>query len=108
MLYTIVIRAVKSESGRNTAGEHALETITETAGGAMYYPDSTSELDSIFDRIDRELRTQYRLGYYPEPRPPDRSYRRVEVRLKLPGAADGQSGHTLHYRRGYFTAGALE
>ena len=27
LLYTIVVRAVKNEGGRNTAGEHALETI---------------------------------------------------------------------------------
>src|SRR6266446_10148409 len=40
LLYTIVIRPVKNESGRNTAGEHALETITDTMGGAMFYPDT--------------------------------------------------------------------
>jgi len=108
MLYTVVIRPVKSEGGRNTAGEHALETITETTGGAMYYPDSVAELDSIFDRIDRELRTQYRLGYYPDPRPPDRSFRRVELRVKLPGEAASKDAFALHYRKGYFTAGALE
>ena len=39
LLYTIVIRAVAGENGRNTAGEHALETIADTTGGAMYYPD---------------------------------------------------------------------
>ena len=107
MLYTVVIRPVKSESGRNTAGEHALETITETAGGAMYYPDNVADLDRIFDRIDRELRTQYRLGYYPDPRPPERSFRHVELRVKLPGAAE-KDEYTVHYRKGYFTAGALE
>src|SRR6266849_2482384 len=37
LLYTIVIRPVKNESGRNTAGEHALETITDTMGGAMFF-----------------------------------------------------------------------
>jgi len=44
-------------------------------------PDSATELDSIFDRINRELRTQYRLGYYPTPRGPQH-YRRL--RLKCP------------------------
>ena len=38
LLYTIVIRPVHNENGRNTAGEHALETIADTTGGAMYYP----------------------------------------------------------------------
>src|SRR5215831_13431209 len=55
LLYTIVIRPVKNESGRNTAGEHALETLTDTMGGAMFYPDVVQELDGIFDRINREL-----------------------------------------------------
>ncbi len=100
LLYSIIIQPVKSESGRNTAGEHALETITETTGGAVYYPEDMSHLDAIFDRVDRELRTQYRLGYYPEPRPPERSFRRVEVRVK--------GDYTVRYRKGYFTAGALE
>jgi Ca-activated chloride channel family protein len=68
LLYTILIRAMKSEGGRNTAGEHALQTITETTGGAMFFPDSTADLGIIFDQIDRELRTQYRLAYYPNPR----------------------------------------
>jgi Ca-activated chloride channel family protein len=81
LLYTIVIRPVKSESGRNTAGEHALETMTDTTGGAMFYPDSPQELDIIFDRIDRELRTQYRLAYYPNPRGPADTYRRIEVKV---------------------------
>lgn len=81
LLYTILIRPIKTESGRNTAGEHALETITEATGGAMFYPDSAQELDIIFDRIDRELRTQYRLGYYPNPRGPANTYRSIEVKV---------------------------
>jgi Ca-activated chloride channel family protein len=81
LLYTIVIRPVKNESGRNTAGEHALETITDTTGGAMFFPDTVDELDSIFNQIDRELRTQYRLGYYPTPRGAANTYRKIEVKV---------------------------
>jgi Ca-activated chloride channel family protein len=81
LLYTIVIRPVKTESGRNTAGEHALTTITETTGGDMFFPDTPQELDVIFDLIDRELRTQYRLAYYPTPRGPANTYRSVEVKV---------------------------
>lgn len=84
LLYTIVMRPVKNENGRNTAGEHALLTITETTGGAMFFPDSPQELPIIFDRIDNELRTQYRLAYYPNPRGPANTYRTIEVKL-LPG-----------------------
>ena len=81
LLYTIIVRPVKNESGRNTAGEHALETITDTTGGAIFFPDTPEDLDIIFDRIDRELRTQYRLGYYPNPRGPVNTYRSIAVKV---------------------------
>lgn len=96
LLYTIVIRPVKNESGRNTAGEHALDTMTDTTGGAMFYPDSAQELGAIFDRIDRELRTQYRLGYYPNPRGPANTYRSIEVKV-VPGA------YRVRHRKSYLT-----
>ncbi len=82
LLYMILVRVVKSESGRNTAGEHAVETIADSTGGATYFPKDAGELNAMFDRIDRELRTQYRLAYYPNPRPPAGAYRNVEVRVK--------------------------
>jgi Ca-activated chloride channel family protein len=97
LLYTIIIRTVKNENGRNTAGEHALETIADSTGGAMYYPDEVSQLDGIFDRINRELRTQYRLGYYPQPRPPQGAYRSIEVRVK--------GNYKVRYRKTYYTGG---
>jgi Ca-activated chloride channel homolog len=95
LLYTIVIRPVRGENGRNTAGEHALQTITETTGGAMFYPESAQELSIIFDRIDNELRTQYRLAYYPNPRGPANSSRTIEVKV-LPG-------YTARHRTNYLT-----
>jgi Ca-activated chloride channel homolog len=98
LLYGIVIRAVSNEGGRNTAGEHALETIADTSGGAMYFPAKITQLDEMFDLIDRELRTQYRLGYYPDPRPPQGAYRQIEVRVK--------GDYTVRYRKAYYAGGA--
>jgi len=95
LLYTIVVRPVKNENGRNTAGEHALQTITETTGGAMFFPDSAQELPMIFDRINNELRTQYRLAYYPNPHGPANTYRTIEVKV-LPG-------YTARHRTTYLT-----
>jgi Ca-activated chloride channel homolog len=114
LLYTVVIRAMKSESGRNTAGEHALETITDTTGGAVFYPDGTAQLGEIFDRINRELRTQYRLGYYPTPRGPADTYRSIEVTVVPPAAAPepeaansgraAQTGdYSVRHRKSYYT-----
>lgn len=97
LLYTIVMRPVKGENGRNTAGEHALETIADMTGGAMYYPDELSQLSEMFNRIDRELRTQYRLGFYPQPRPPQGVYRQIEVRVK--------GDYKVRYRKTYYSGG---
>ena len=97
LLYTIVIRPVKNENGRNTAGEHALETMTDTTGGAMSYPDTAQELTAIFDRIDRELRTQYRLAYYPNPRGPASTYRTIEVKVIT-------GNYQVRHRKSYLTA----
>jgi len=107
---------MKNESGRNTAGEHALETITDTTGGAVFYPDSTSQLGEIFDRINRELRTQYRLGFYPMPRGPADTYRHIEVSVVAPAplptpatdivnteASTAPAGYSVRHRKSYYT-----
>src|SRR6202165_4269177 len=96
LLYTIVIRPVKNESGRNTASEHALETMTDTTGGAMFYPDTAQELGAIFDRIDRELRTQYLLAYYPTPRGPANTYRSIQATVT-------PVGYHVRHRKSYLT-----
>jgi Ca-activated chloride channel family protein len=96
LLYTIVIRPVKNESGRNTAGEHALETMTDTTGGAMFYPDAPQELGAIFDRIDRELRTQYLLAYYPFPKGPANTYRSIQVKVTT-------GVYQVRHRKSYLT-----
>jgi Ca-activated chloride channel family protein len=98
LIYAVVIRPVKNENGRNTAGEHALITIMDSAGGDFFILDELNQLDSIFDRINRELRTQYLLGYYPTPTPPPRALRHLQLSVK--------SGDTVRYRSQYFTVGA--
>jgi Ca-activated chloride channel homolog len=100
LLYSIVIRPIKSESGRETAGEHALITITDSSGGAVFILDNLGQLDAMFDRIDHELRTQYLLGYYPNPVPPPGSDRHIQVKVKV--------GDVVRYRKEYFTANALQ
>jgi Ca-activated chloride channel family protein len=97
LLYTIIIRPVKNENGRNTAGEHALITITDSTGGAMFILDDMSQLNEMFDRINRELRTQYLLGYYPQPAPPPGSYRHVQLDVKV--------NYVVRYRKEYLTPG---
>jgi Ca-activated chloride channel family protein len=98
LIYTVVVRPMKSDAGRNTAGEHAIQTITDGAGGAMYFPTTVNEISQNFDLINRELRTQYLLSYYPTPTPPPGTLRHLVVTVS--------SGDTVRYRKQYFTTGA--
>lgn len=100
LLYSIIVRAVKNENGRNTGGEHALITITDSTGGALYFLDDARQVPQMFSRIDRELRTQYLIGYYPYPNPVPGSDRHVLLTVK--------GGYTVHYKREYFAGAAQE
>ncbi len=101
MLYTILIRAVRSENGRNTAGEHALDTIIDSTGGATLPVYSPGQFGPTFSRINEELRTEYLLGYYPDPEPAPGSYHQIRVRLALSGA-ENAAKYRLEYRKEYF------
>src|SRR5271170_7073446 len=79
LLYTIVVRTLKSDALRDLGGEHALATITDSTGGAMFLADDLSQLDRLYAEIDYELRTQYLLAFYPQPAPPKKSIRHLEV-----------------------------
>jgi Ca-activated chloride channel homolog len=100
LLYSIIVRAVKNENGRNTGGEHALITITDSTGGALYFLDDVRQIGGMFDRVDRELRTQYLLGYYPQPSPPPGSDRHVLLTVK--------GGYIVHYKKEYYAGAASQ
>lgn len=100
LLYSVIVRAVKNENGRNTGGEHALITITDSIGGALYFLDDVRQVPDMFSRIDRELRTQYLIGYYPHPDPPAGSDRHVLLTVK--------GGYTVHYKKEYFAGAAQQ
>jgi Ca-activated chloride channel homolog len=98
LLYSVVIRPVKNENGRNTAGEHALITIMDSTGGDFFILDELNQLGEIFDKINRELRTQYLLEYYPQPTPPPGTERHVSVTVS--------GGYVVRARTEYFTSAA--
>jgi hypothetical protein len=60
--------------------------------------DTLDQLPAISERVARELRSQYLLGYHPINDARDGKYRQVKVGLAIPAV------HDLHleYRRGYY------
>ena len=102
IIYSIIVVPVAADAGRNTGGEHALIQISKDTGGKYYYAESIDQLDHAFREIDRELRTQYLIGYYPNRRVSDSSFRRIQVEVSR---KDAPQFHVRH-RAGYYTAPA--
>ena len=72
--------------GRNIGGENALTTFAQRTGGRVFAPTLGAEMDSAFDQILRDLRTQYLLGFYPKnvPLTKDR-FHALQVAVQDPG-----------------------
>jgi len=82
-VYGLVVQPIKSEPGRNLAGEHAVHYLAEKTGGRFFRVLSSESIRASFHKIGDELRTQYYLGYYPQPAAPNSStFRRIQVRVK--------------------------
>ncbi|HXR79086.1 MAG TPA: VWA domain-containing protein [Bryobacteraceae bacterium] len=85
VLYPIVVVPIENDAGRNTGGEHALETMAHATGGRTFYPAGAGQLDQAFTEILRELRTEYLLGYYPRlPMGITNRYHAVRVTVRRP------------------------
>lgn len=86
VIYPILIVPITNGAGRNTGGEHALQTFAAETGGKVFAAAVGAQLDKAFDDILRDLRSQYLLGYYPKniPYSKDR-FHRVKVETSRPG-----------------------
>jgi Ca-activated chloride channel family protein len=100
-VYSVIIVPIQASAGRDIGGEHALIQLSHDTGGRYYYAASIANLDRAFEQISEELRTQYRLAYYPNRRIADSDFRRIEVR-----AHAANSNHELRtrHRTGYYTS----
>jgi Ca-activated chloride channel family protein len=99
-VYSIIVVPVQADAGRNIGGEHALIQLSGDTGGKHYYAASIANLDRAFHQISDELRTQYRLAYYPARRVADSDFRRIAVDVQ---AADAGKLRARH-RTGYYTS----
>lgn len=71
-----------------------LEAMVDDSGGRIVEVDHLSDIEGAFGEILQELREQIALGYYPNPRRQDGSWRRVRVKLQ-------RQGLELRTRKGY-------
>jgi VWFA-related protein len=108
-LEQVLVRARDSNAAIYTVGIYdendleknpgVLKSLARTTGGERFLPRSPGELMQACQRIARDIRSGYTLGYVPPDR--DGAYHRVRVEI-APGEARRLSVRT---RPGYFAAG---
>lgn len=69
-----------------------LDRLSRISGGRAFFTDDITELRRVFAEIVEDLANQYALGYTPE-RPPDSSWRKIEV--------DVRGKYDVRARQGY-------
>jgi len=97
-IYAISLRPNRPQDRMRQAfsqAEYLLTALSRDTGGRVFFPNSLSELDRVYDRIAEELRTQYSLGYVSSNRRRDGKWRRIVVRI--PTREELQVRHKLGY-----------
>ncbi len=100
-VYAIGLLNEGDQSGAGSA-RHELDELTESTGGAAYYPASLEGIDAIALAIAREIRNQYTIAFNRTARL-DGSYRKLRVVVRGEGRFDrartrgllGDTRHTL-------------
>lgn len=75
--------------------ENAAKKLTDETGGRTIVVDSEKKLETAFEQISEELRSQYTLGYYSSNPARDGSYRKIKVETT-------QKDLDVLTRRGYY------
>jgi VWFA-related protein len=97
-IYSISLRPGRSQDRNRLAfsqATHLLTALSQETGGQVHFPNSLSELDSVYARVAEELRTQYTLGYVSSNKRRDGKWRRIVVRV--PERDDLQVRHKIGY-----------
>lgn len=81
-------------------GEGVAKKLAEQTGGRSIVVNNEKDLDKAFDQISEELRTQYTLGYYPENKTRDGSFRKLKVEVT-------RKDTKVLARRGYYAPKSL-
>jgi VWFA-related protein len=77
------------------SGESVLKKMSEETGGRLFKVDRKNSLDSIFEQIQQEMRTQYAIGYTPTNSKKDGSFRKIDLRV-------ANKDQKVQVRKGYY------
>jgi Ca-activated chloride channel family protein len=69
--------------------------LAEATGGQAFFPMGMKEVDSAYEKVLSQIKGQYHLGYLSANPATDGAWRKVEIKVKRPGAR-------VRARKGYF------
>jgi len=98
-IYAISLRPKRPQDRRKTQfsqAAHLLTVLARGSGGQVHFPNSLADLESVYDRIAEELRTQYSLGYVSRNTRRDGKWRRIVVRVPE------REGVRVRHKLGYY------
>jgi Ca-activated chloride channel homolog len=85
--------------------EDALVKIAEASGGRAYFPLTVEEARADMERIARDLREQYTLGYFPSSPSRNGAWRSIRIEVVPPPGLPAATKLNPNYRHGYYGPG---
>ncbi len=86
-------------SGLGAGGQAILEELASVSGGKAFFPNTSADMNDIFERIAIELRHQYSIGYRPSNFTNDGKYHKLKVKVTPPR---GLPRLTVRSKDGYY------
>ena len=82
------------------ANPGVLRRLCKDTGGIAFFPEARESVANISAQIARDLREQYTLGFVPDKGNTNKSFRKIQVRVSVPG----RGRIRVRTRPGYFGA----
>jgi VWFA-related protein len=94
VVYVVSTNAPEFEFGLASEGDNAMKQLAEATGGRLLHADGEGDVANAFSKIEKELRSQYAIGYKPASNAPDGLFHRLIV--------VGPKRLHIFHRLGYF------
>ncbi len=93
-----VLGYLEHQGSGATAQRQLLDGFATMTGGQALFPASLKEVDTMYDRVRRDIEARYSLGYVSTDPRSNGAWRRVVIRLKRPDLKNAR----LRTRDGYY------
>jgi Ca-activated chloride channel family protein len=85
VLYSIgILGGNDPGSSLGMEGQATLDELSAVSGGKAFFPNTSAEMDELFERIALELRHQYSIGYRPKNFTNDGKWHKLKVKVTPP------------------------